>query len=106
MNVKKEKEFHGKMINTLDLKEQQRIGDSARVVNCRFAFRCDKTWQGLNMIAGVSDARYCTGCRTAVHYCRTQAQVERHAKLGHCVAAEVGGRILMGDVAPDWNCAR
>ena len=43
------------------------------------------------MIAGVSDVRYCTACRAAVHYCRTPTQMERHANLGHRLAVEFQG---------------
>jgi len=71
--------------------------------NCRFAFRCTRTWESLIQI-GRPAVRFCDECQQEVHYCRTDAQLATAVRMNRCVAIErptEDGRIdrLMGDVA-------
>lgn len=55
------------------------------IVNCSFAFLCNRVWDDLAPIEGFSDVRYCCKCSKSVHMISQEDFWER-AEAGHCVA--------------------
>ncbi|MEZ5497950.1 MAG: hypothetical protein R3E77_00835 [Steroidobacteraceae bacterium] len=78
------------------------------IENCTFEFKCPKTWQSLQPIAGIEGARSCEVCHRLVHRCLTDDELRARVALGDCVAIERADegsvpRMLVGDVRPDWR---
>jgi hypothetical protein len=77
--------------------------DRARVENCawKFRFQCPERW--VNFATTNDDrVRFCSVCSRQVYLCSDDAEVVRHAKLGHCIARDDGiGCELIGDVELD-----
>ncbi len=59
------------------------------IQNCRFAFKCTKTWDALQTVANCPAVRYCSECETAVHLCKSEAEFLEHARKGHCVSLQI-----------------
>ena len=57
------------------------------VQNCDRAFRnrCPKRWVDL-VVTGAPLVRWCTVCEQSVHFCLTDADIDRHAKQGNYIA--------------------
>ncbi|MGE4366021.1 hypothetical protein [Thermomonas sp.] len=77
---------------------------SAKVENCHFKFQCNRDWDDLFEIELTPDIRYCDDCDHLVYLC-SRAELEEHARKGHCVAlpVEEGTHIrrhTVGAVAP------
>jgi len=53
--------------------------------NCRFAFKCDKTW---NSLIETDDEliRYCDSCDRGVHYCNSDEQLVQAITNNKCIA--------------------
>ncbi len=61
---------------------------SAKVENCHFKFQCNRDWDDLFEIELTPDIRYCDDCDHLVYLC-SRAELEEHARKGHCVALPV-----------------
>ena len=55
--------------------------------NCKFAFKCTRTWESL-IETGQVDIRFCGDCQQAVHYCHTDGELAEAIRLNRCVAIE------------------
>ncbi len=58
---------------------------AAKINNCKFSFKCPKDWSALTD-EGVDNQRYCGSCKEQVHWCETQAEVDKAVSQGWCVA--------------------
>ena len=79
---------------------------SARIENCKFAFKCPLRWEALRETDDPG-IRHCDSCQREVYFCYGPAEAGQRARQGQCVAiqtrhvaeagAEGGGeQILMG----------
>ena len=55
------------------------------ISNCRFAYKCAKTWSALEETKH-SDIKFCTDCQRDVFFCHDDGQLAEAIKLNHCVA--------------------
>ena len=79
------------------------IGDP-RVENCNWKIKFECPLQWLSLIPTDNDfIRFCDRCSKNVYYCRTNEEVDEHAKHGHCVAIYRGPRYIafVGEIAID-----
>jgi uncharacterized protein (TIGR02996 family) len=84
-----------------------------------FRFACDRNWQDLQPTAEQT-VRHCEGCKKDVHYCATIREARQHARVGHCIAVDLGVirrendvprpdpiaaayADVVGMVVPDWE---
>lgn len=60
------------------------------IENCTgdtFHYLCPMTWSGLQPGAG-ENIRACNKCKKDVYLCLTDAELQMHTNLGHCVAVD------------------
>ena len=74
------------------------------IVNCtwKFQFQCPRQWSSLQQTADPK-VRICESCLREVHWCEDDAEVQRRAAQGACVAIRVRGQyeeFLLGEIAP------
>ena len=61
--------------------------DNADLRNCKFAFKCEKRWNDLNVISGGDkDIRFCDDCEQSVYRCRTDDQLKYAIRENRCIA--------------------
>lgn len=65
------------------------MSEEQEISNCRFAFKCTKTWESLSEIDSSPSVRYCDECETAVHLCTSEKEFVEHAKKNHCISYQV-----------------
>ncbi len=65
----------------------------------QFELVCSKEWDDLTA-TGDANVRFCESCEQNVHYCDTIVEARRHARLGHCVAVDLGIIRRDNDLAP------
>lgn len=53
--------------------------------NCKFAFRCTRTWKSLHPSDNES-VRFCDDCARDVHLCRTDRELLEAVQADKCVA--------------------
>ena len=53
--------------------------------NCRFKFKCTKTWDSLDQTS-VPGIKYCHECDRGVHYCEDQSELDHALLQDWCVA--------------------
>lgn len=63
----------------------------SNITNCKFAYKCDKTWSTLLPISSLTDVRFCSDCQTPVHLSLSEEDFQKHAQLGHCVTLNLLG---------------
>jgi hypothetical protein len=72
--------------------------------NCQFAFRCDKTWNRMQVTSSET-VRFCGSCQKEVHWCCTEAELAEAVALNRCVAIEVddflGTQVLLGSLVSE-----
>ena len=56
-----------------------------KIRNCKFGFRCDKTWGDLATTRNQA-IRFCGVCRQNVHYVHQESELLEAIKLNRCVA--------------------
>ena len=61
------------------------------IENCVFAKRCTQRWAELEPVDASGNVRHCGDCSRHVHFCRTDEELGREVRLGHCVAFRRGG---------------
>jgi hypothetical protein len=84
-----------------EIKEPEKI----EIRNCRFAFRCEMTWEKL-ISTEREDIRYCSECDRGVYRCGTDDELAEAIKYNRCVAVTLDDRghqlpqdeWLLGDV--------
>lgn len=69
----------------------------AEVSRVRFAYRCPRTWEGLEP-TGEAGARHCSTCLQLVHLCTSREDAELRARRGECIAVPAA---LAGEIARD-----
>ena len=74
--------------NKLDLLREAKMENKRTTIsNCRFAYKCAKTWASLQTTEQ-SDVKFCDDCQREVFFCRTDSQLVAAIKLNRCVAFE------------------
>lgn len=73
------------------------------LANCKFAYRCMKTWESLQRTSK-EDTRYCTECHEEVYYCKTKREIVHALRHRKCIAIYEHEGIfeshLMGQIIP------
>ena len=55
--------------------------------NCKFAFKCPKRWEQLQIIRGENpDVRHCRKCEQRVFFCRSDEELAMAIRANRCVA--------------------
>ena len=58
------------------------------IKKCELTFICGQRWDSLTQ-TDRTDVRYCEQCERAVHFCETQAQLDRCLERGDCVCFDM-----------------
>ena len=53
--------------------------------NCRFKFKCTKTWDSL-VATSDQGIKYCHECDRGVHYCNNESELDHALRQDWCVA--------------------
>jgi len=74
------------------------------IVNCtwNFQMQCPRHWLGLRETADAK-VRFCESCLREVHWCESEAEVQKRAARGECVAVGIRNHVaegLLGEVVP------
>jgi hypothetical protein len=79
------------------------IKNQSLVQNCKFKFKCHKTWQSLEIKADYAEnRRFCSHCSTDVYLANNEGELETAILNNYCVAIPVNCSIdfLSGSDAP------
>ena len=61
--------------------------ENQTIRNCRFAYKCEKTWDDLIVDASSSrSVRFCDDCEKSVFLCETDTELAKAIRLNRCVA--------------------
>ena len=60
-------------------------GKRTTISNCRFAYKCAKTWDSLEE-SKTPDIKFCNDCQRNVYFCHDDSQLVEAIKMNHCVA--------------------
>jgi hypothetical protein len=71
--------------------DQPGLWNEQSQISCQFAFKCPKTWDRLT-ITGDPNTRHCGACDSDVHLVLTEAEFNRQAGVGQCVAVRLSHR--------------
>jgi len=70
-----------------------------KVANCKFIFKCHRSWSELTPIPGANEVRFCGTCRESVYFCGDAEELVRNVKAKRCVAfKDERGSDHVGDV--------
>ncbi|GAA5005223.1 hypothetical protein GCM10025793_12720 [Lysobacter lycopersici] len=70
-----------------------------KVANCKFVYKCNRSWSELTQIPGANEVRFCGTCRESVYFCSNAEELVRNIRAKRCVAfKDEKGVDLVGDV--------
>ncbi len=58
------------------------------IQHCTFTFECPTKWDDLRRDPHDAKIRFCENCSQPVFHCGTDAELNEHLEVGHCVAIE------------------
>jgi len=68
--------------------------DNADIRNCKFAFKCEKRWDDLEITSGNDkNIRFCQDCEQNVYRCRTDHQIKIAIMKNRCIAVRIESKV-------------